>query len=156
MHARQLIRQLCLKAHPEGGWYRELYRSTTRVAGPQGERCALTGIYYLLERHQASRWHVVGSDETWSFYDGAPLEVYAYDPASQVLTRHLLDRLGEREPVATVPAGVWQAARTLGDYSLAGCHVAPGFEFADFRFVSALEDHERHFAGRLRELSELL
>ncbi len=156
MQARDVIQQLSLKAHPEGGWYRELYRSATRVAALDGHRSALTTIYYLLERHQVSRWHVVASDEVWSFYDGAPLELFLYDPASQALTVRVLDRLGASEPVAVVPAGIWQAARSLGAYSLAGCHVAPGFEFQDFRFVSALGDHERHFADRLKGLGSLL
>ncbi len=156
MRARQIIRRLSLAAHPEGGWYREIYRSATRVAGREGSRCALTAIYYLLERHQVSRWHVVRSDELWSFHDGAPLELLLYDPDARALARCILDRLGEHEPVTVVPAGIWQAARSLGGYSLAGCHVAPGFEFADFRLVSDVADHERHFAGPLKELDGLL
>ncbi len=156
MQARDVIQQLSLKAHPEGGWYRELYRSAARVAALEGHRSALTTIYYLLEQRQVSRWHVVASDEVWSFYDGAPLELFLYDPVSQSLAVRVLDRLGASEPVAVVPAGIWQAARCLGAYSLVGCHVAPGFEFQDFRFVSALGDHERHFADRLKGLDGLL
>lgn len=157
MHARDLIEKLSLRPHPEGGWYREIYRSRMRVAGPHGERSALTTIYYLLERGQSSRWHVVRSDEIWHFYHGAPLEVFGYDPASQVATRQVLDRPDDgREPVAIIAAGAWQAARSLGDYSLMGCSVAPGFEFADFCLVADLPHHEPHFAGPLKALEDLL
>jgi uncharacterized protein len=157
MDARDLIRSLALEPHPEGGWYREIYRSRIRVAGPNGKRSALTTIYYLLERGQASRWHVVASDEIWHFYHGAPLELLGYDPDSEVPTRQVLDHpTAGREPVAIIVAGVWQAARSLGDYSLLGCSVAPGFEFGDFRFVANLPQHARHFAGRLQDLRDLL
>ncbi|HTX23323.1 MAG TPA: cupin domain-containing protein [Steroidobacteraceae bacterium] len=157
MDARDLIGSLALEPHPEGGWYREIYRSRIHLAGPHGKRSALTTIYYLLERGQASRWHVVASDEIWHFYHGAPLELLAYDPDCEVATRQVLDHpTAGREPVAIIPAGVWQAARTLGDYSLLGCSVAPGFEFGDFRFVAHVPQHERHFAERLKDLRDLL
>jgi predicted cupin superfamily sugar epimerase len=157
MHARDIITKLSLQPHPEGGWFREIYRSSERVRGPNGERSAVTTIYYLLEQGQISRWHVVGADETWHFYQGAPLELLAYDASSQALTKHLLDTPGgASEPVAVVRAGVWQAALSQGAYSLLGCTVAPGFEFADFRFVSSLADHQRHFAHALSGWEHLL
>ena len=155
--ARDLIESLALRPHPEGGWYREIYRSRMRVAGPSGARTALTTIYYLLERGAKSRWHIVAADEIWHFYHGAPLELFGYDPQSQVSTRQVLDAPTEgREPVAILPAGIWQAARTLGDYSLVGCSVAPGFEFADFKLIAELAHHEPHFAGPLKALRDLL
>jgi uncharacterized protein len=127
-----------------------------RVGAPAGNRSALTTIYYLLARGQFSRWHVVDSDEIWHFYYGAPLEIFAYDPDSQVVTREVLDHPTDgREPVAIIPAGIWQAARSLGDYSLLGCSVAPGFEFGDFRLVASLPRHEQHFTGRLKDLRDL-
>ncbi|HUN75501.1 MAG TPA: cupin domain-containing protein [Steroidobacteraceae bacterium] len=157
MHSRELIQALSLKPHPEGGWYREVYRSRMRVAAPGGDRAALTTIYYLLEQHQRSRWHVVGADEIWHFYHGAALELFAYDPGSLVLTRQVLDHPGAgREPLAIIGAGVWQAARSLGDFTLVGCSVAPGFEFTDFRLVVELPAHEQHFATRLASLADLL
>jgi uncharacterized protein len=156
-HAADLIQELSLKPHPEGGWYREIYRSRMRVQAPGGHRSALTTIYYLLARGQVSRWHVVQSDEIWHFYDGAPLELFAYDPDSEVCTRQVLAQpSGGREPVAIITAGVWQAARSLGECTLAGCSVAPGFEFADFRLVASVPHHEQHFAGPLQDLRELL
>jgi predicted cupin superfamily sugar epimerase len=157
MRAQDLIHKLSLKPHPEGGWYREVYRSPTRVRGARGERAAVTTIYYLLERQQLSRWHVVDADEIWHFYGGAGLELLTYDPSSKALVRHTLgDPEQVSEPVAVVPAGAWQAARSLGEYALVGCSVAPGFEFTDFRFVSDLADHERHFTGDLEAWRILL
>jgi uncharacterized protein len=157
MDAQELVRTLSLSPHPEGGWYREVYRSRVRVAAPSGNRSALTTIYYLLEHHQRSRWHVVAADEIWHFYYGAPLEVFAYDPDSRVATREVLDHpTAGRQPLAIIPTGVWQAARSLGDYTLVGCSVAPGFEFADFRLVLDVPRHEEHFAAHLTALRELL
>ena len=155
MPARDLIRTLDLTRHPEGGWYRELYRSPARVTARQGDRSAVTTIYYLLEQAEHSRWHVVASDEIWHFLGGAALELLSYDPAARALRRQVLDRAeGGCEPVAVVPAGLWQAARSLGDYSLIGCCVGPGFEFADFRFVASLAEHKAHLErlGAFREL----
>jgi predicted cupin superfamily sugar epimerase len=155
MLARDLIHTLGLTRHPEGGWYRELYRSPARVTASQGERSAVTTIYYLLEQAEHSRWHVVASDEIWHFLGGAALELLSYDPAARALRRQVLDRAeGGCEPVAVVPAGLWQAARSLGDYSLIGCCVGPGFEFADFRFVASLAEHKAHLErlGAFREL----
>lgn len=157
MQARDIIRLLSLQPHPEGGWYREIHRSGLQVQAPQGRRTALTTIYYLLERDQVSRWHVVEADEIWHFYGGAPLELLAYDPRSRELVRHLLDAPSEAaSPVAVVSSGVWQAARSLGEYSLMGCSVGPGFEFVDFHFVSGLPDHQAAFAQTLRGWEGLL
>jgi uncharacterized protein len=160
--ARRLIEQLSLLPHPEGGWYREIYRSTSRIDTPRGSRSALTTIYYLLERNQLSRWHVVASDEVWHHYGGAPLELLAYAPATRRLLRRMLASpgdsggAGDAEPVAVIERGTWQAARSLGDYSLLGCTVGPGFEFADFQFVAALADHAAHFTGTMADLKILL
>jgi uncharacterized protein len=157
MDTRQTIERLGLIPHPEGGWYRELYRSVERVASERGSRSALTTIYYLLERHQLGRWHVVDADEVWHFYAGAPLELLTYEPSTEHLIRHVLASPADGgEPVAVVPPGVWQAARSMGDCSLMGCTVGPGFEFDDFRFVSSVPRHESHFAGKLNHLRDLL
>jgi predicted cupin superfamily sugar epimerase len=165
--AAELIDELALQPHPEGGWYREIYRSATRVDTPRGPRAALTTIYYLLERGQLSRWHVVQADELWHFYAGAPLELLAYTPASGGFERHELGYVRAADPglvetaagvtsVAVIPTGVWQAARSLGEYSLVGCTVGPGFEFADFQFVSALPRHAEHFKGDLAPFDTML
>jgi hypothetical protein len=155
--SQDIVQKLFLKPHPEGGWYREIYRSATRVEGPKGQRSAATTIYYLLEAGQLSRWHVVDADEIWHFYGGADLELLTYAPATGTFGRNIVGGAADgAELVTVVAAGVWQAARSLGDYSLVGCSVAPGFEFSDFRFVSALVDHERHFAGAPRGWETLL
>src|SRR5690349_13304261 len=137
MQARALIDKLDLKPHPEGGSYREIYRSGESVRTTRGSRCAITAIYYLLEREQISRWHVVEADEIWHFYEGSPLELLSYDPESRTLARCALgDLKDERERVAVIRKGIWQAARSLGNFSLMGCTVGPGFSFEDFRLVA--------------------
>jgi len=157
MKAADLVTRLSLLPHPEGGWYRELYRSRERVQTPRGTRSALTTIHYLLERQQLSRWHVVDADEVWHFYDGAALELLEYDPAERRFSRHVLGEVHDgNETVAVIPSGIWQAARSLGEYSLAGCTVGPGFEFEDFRFVAALPEHAGHFTGELASFADLL
>jgi predicted cupin superfamily sugar epimerase len=137
MHPRaaELIAKLELERHPEGGYYREIFRSAELVAPADGRgpRAALTTIYFLLPAGIVSRWHRVASDEVWHLYEGGPLEVLCVDPAYSALTRHLLE---PHAPVCTVAAAHWQAARTLGDYALAGCTVGPGFDFADFAILA--------------------
>ena len=152
--ARQWIERLALQPHPEGGWYREAHRAAASVQTERGPRSALTTIYYLLEQEQLSRWHVVESDEVWHFYGGAPLELLAYDPRSRALRRTVLG--SNAEFIGVIDTGVWQAARSLGAYSLVGCTVGPGFEFADFRFVAAIVGHAEHFAGDLARYAALL
>jgi predicted cupin superfamily sugar epimerase len=137
MHARaaELIAKLNLEPHPEGGYYREIFRSSDLVtpADGRGPRAALTTIYFLLPAGIVSRWHRVASDEVWHLYEGGPLEVLSVDPACSALARHRLD---PQSPVCTVAATHWQAARTLGDYALIGCTVGPGFDFADFAILA--------------------
>jgi predicted cupin superfamily sugar epimerase len=157
MKASQVIGELQLAPHPEGGWYREIYRSADRVQRGDQSRSATTAIYYLLEQHQLSRWHVVDADEIWHFYAGAPLELLAYDPAARQLTRHVLwTPTAPFGPVGVIPAGVWQAARSLGEYSLVGCTVSPGFEFSGFRFTADLPDHRAHFIDAMSQYEALL
>ena len=160
--AASLIERLALQPHPEGGWYREVHRAAERVVTARGPRSALTTIYYLLEQGQLSRWHVVESDEVWHFYGGAPLELLAYDSSARTLRRSVLapsatvgSPIGS-EPIGVIEAGVWQAARSLGAYSLVGCNVGPGFEFTDFRFVTTIPEHGAHFTGELAHYADLL
>lgn len=136
----ELTRVLGLAPHPEGGFFRETFRSTRRVepADGRGARSALTNIHYLLGSRDVSRWHQVDSDEAWHFYEGAPLELWTLSPDLTVLEVLRLGPLAAGVRHATVPAGWWQAARSEGNYSLVGCTVAPGFDFADFRFASDL------------------
>ena len=157
MQARALIDRLDLEAHPEGGSYREIYRSGERVQTARGDRAAITAIYYLLERNQIARWHVVEADEIWHFYEGSPLELLSYDPDANALLRCVLgSTVDGHERVAVIRQGFWQAARSLGDFSLVGCTVGPGFDFADFQFVAGLAQHPAHFEGKLAPFASLL
>jgi uncharacterized protein len=127
--ARYLIESLALEPHPEGGWYRQVFKSAERVTRHAGgaDRSALTTIYFLLVEGSCSAWHCVQSDEVWHFYEGDPLEllIRGEDPVVLDVSRR----------VHTVPARAWQSARPLGAYTLAGCTVGPGFEFEDFEIV---------------------
>jgi predicted cupin superfamily sugar epimerase len=136
--AQHLIDSLGLQPHPEGGHFRESYRSTLMVQPQDGRptRPALTTIYFLLAEGEVSRWHRVASDEAWHFYEGDPLELFTLDPQTPQVNRHLLGAVAkDSRPVHVVPAGVWQAARTTGAHTLVGCTVGPGFDFADFQML---------------------
>jgi len=142
MHPRaaELIDALGLEPHPEGGFYRETYRSSFVVTpgDGRGQRSALTSIYFLLPGGHHSRWHRVASDEVWHLYEGGPLELLEMGTQRRDLVRHTLAHAtdGLPRPVCTIAAGNWQAARPLGDYALVGCTVAPGFEFSDFNLLA--------------------
>lgn len=136
----ELIEILDLKPHPEGGFYREVFRSTSQVTPGDGRtfRSALTTIYYLLPAGSMSRWHQVDSDEVWHLYEGGPLELLELDHDGTGLLCHTLAPVSSNgsKPVHTIASGRWQAARTRDNYVLVGCSVAPGFEFADFRLLA--------------------
>ena len=130
MTAAEIIALLDLKPHPEGGWYRETFRDPRAVDG----RSVGTAIYFLLAEGEASHWHRVDATEIWHFHAGAPLELKIFDRTEQriVLGPDLI--AGER-PQGVVPTGAWQAARCLGDWTLVGCSVSPGFDFAGFEMA---------------------
>lgn len=135
MTADEIIRHLGMKPHPEGGHFVE----TFRAPGPHrdgGGRSAGTAIYFLLKAGERSHWHKVDADEIWHHYAGAPLELATSDDGRAV--RHV--RLGTdfgvgERPQAVVPRHVWQAARSLGAWTLVGCTVSPGFDFAGFEMA---------------------
>jgi predicted cupin superfamily sugar epimerase len=130
--AAEIIRLLGLKPHPEGGHYLETYRDT-RGSG----RAASTGIYYLLARGERSHWHRVDAIEVWHYYAGSALHLEIAVSDNGPVERVTLGpdiAAGER-PQAVVPAHAWQAAECLGDWTLVGCTVAPGFEFAGFELA---------------------
>lgn len=136
--AARRIAELHLTAHPEGGHFREIFRSSEHVKplDQRPTRVALTTIYFLLSAGEISRWHRVASDEVWHFYEGEPLELFISDPALAAIRRVVLGPLDRSaEPACVVPAHAWQAARPLGAYTLAGCTVGPGFDFADFTML---------------------
>lgn len=159
MHSRaaELIRILGLRPHPEGGHYAEMYRSSGRVrpVDRDVERPALTTIYFLLAAGEHSRWHRVLSDEVWHFYEGDPLELLRFD--DQGLHRMRLGSVAhETRPVAVIPAGSWQAARPMGAYTLGGCTVAPGFDFADFTLAVDVPDGAARIASAGPDLATLI
>jgi len=132
--AADLIASLGLVPHPEGGYFRQLYRSALQVQplDDRSPRAALTTIYFLLPEADVSRWHRVASDEVWHHYEGDDLELFTADADFERVDRHTLGRVGTGSPVHVVRAGEWQAARSTGTYTLVGCTVGPGFEFTDF------------------------
>ncbi|MFT3793055.1 MAG: cupin domain-containing protein [Rudaea sp.] len=142
MHPRaaELIGTLRLEPHPEGGRYRRVYTSTTQLLHNGTLRPVATAIHYLLCAGEISRWHRIDADEIWQHHEGDALELMLFDATSGELHRHRLgrsDTATNSQPLIGVPAGVWQAARPLGDYALVGCGVAPGFDFAGFILLDA-------------------
>ena len=132
--ADTLIARLGLEPHPEGGHFRETFRDDgPSLAGRDDapRRALSTAIYFLLKAGEASRWHRVDAAEVWHFYRGAPLKLKIGK------TVHILgtDLAKGEAPQLVVPAGEWQAAESLGDYTLVGCTVAPGFEFSGFEMA---------------------
>ena len=133
----RMVEALGLKPHPEGGFFRETFRSARRlVAGPEGaQRDAATAIYFLLPAGEFSAFHRIrGSDEMWHHYGGDPIEIHTITSSGDHRVTMLgPDVLGGERPQFLVEAGTFQAAIAPGSrFALCGCTVTPGFEFADF------------------------
>lgn len=162
MHRRaaELIARLGLEPHPEGGYYREVYRSAEHVVPEdgRGKRANLTTIFFLLVAGTFSRWHQVDSDEVWHLYEGGPLELLELDASGTSLRRHLLSPVadGTGVPVHTVAARKWQAARPVGAYVLVGCTVAPGFQFDDFRMLADDADLASSVRATFPDVADLI
>jgi uncharacterized protein len=132
--AAEIVRLLDLAPHPEGGHFREIFRDQNKL---EGGRAASTAIYFLLAAGERSHWHRVDAAEVWHFYAGAPLALEIARGEKDAIERLVLGNAlaaGERPQIA-VPARAWQAAESLGDWTLAGCTVAPGFEFSGFELA---------------------
>ncbi len=133
--AAEIIARLELKPHPEGGHYRETFRDTRADANG---RSSSTAIYFLLARGERSQWHRIDAVEIWHYYAGSALTLQiAHDGCTQHTVRLGADIARGERPQAIVPAQAWQAAETTGDWTLVGCTVAPGFEFASFELAPA-------------------
>lgn len=132
MTADDIIAQLDLTPHPEGGYYRQ-----TWVAENEG-RAHGTCIYFLLKAGQASHWHAVDAVEIWHFYAGAPLVLSLAPSLDGPAVDHLLgpDLAGGQSPQIIVPEGHWQMAATTGEWTLVGCTVSPGFQFEGFTLAA--------------------
>ena len=134
LSAAEVMRLLDLKPHPEGGHYRQTFRDSRMV---DSARAASTAIYFLLARGERSHWHKVDAVEVWHYHAGAPLKLEIAADAKGPIERVTLgaDLAAGERPQAIVPAHAWQAAQSLGEWTLVGCTVAPGFEFSTFELA---------------------
>lgn len=176
--AQRLIEQLQLQPHPEGGWYKEVFRSGREVV-PQdgrGARGALTSIYFLLMEGQHSRWHKVASDEVWAHLEGRPLDLWTWnaDNSEAYCTRLgpvsaiTAATNGDPEPGGTmavrpqhvIAAGLWQAAQPQSGqadgFTLAACIVGPGFDFSDFQMMTAGDRYARLITSQHPHLASFI
>jgi predicted cupin superfamily sugar epimerase len=152
----RIIREHKLQPHPEGGYYREVYRSGNQVCLSDGRvRDAITAIQFLLGRSDVSRWHRVASDELWNFCEGEPLELHEIHLD---LSNYTVHKLGSDTGTyfAVIRAGHWQAARSTGEYSLVSCMVGPGFEFEDFELLSDVPDVRQKISEKFPESKKLI
>lgn len=145
MGPEEIIAAYRLERHPEGGWFREVHRSSRplgHIPGYPGERTAFTAIYFLLPRDDFSAFHRLRSEEVWIHLAGDPLELVCMGHEARRISLGPATEGGE--PVAIVPAGELQAARSLGEYTLVLCVVSPGFDFADFSMPTREELLREH------------
>jgi predicted cupin superfamily sugar epimerase len=151
MRALDLIDLLALAPHPEGGHYREIFRSQACVSPDDGrpQHNALTSIDFLLQAGEFSAWHRVRSDEAWHLLEGGPLRLWCLPPTlERMVSVELSAASATTTPRHIVPAGWWQAAEPLGEFAYVGATVGPGFEFADFSFAR----DERHVMEAIERL----
>jgi predicted cupin superfamily sugar epimerase len=130
--AEEIIARLALKPHPEGGHYRETFRDDRTV---DGARAASTAIYFLLARGERSHWHRVDAVEIWHYHAGSALTLRIADDNGEHAIALGPNVTSGEQPQAIVPAHAWQAAESNGDWTLVGCTVAPGFDFAKFELA---------------------
>jgi len=162
----QIIEKLELEPHPEGGYFKETYRSTGEIkqdslgSNFEGPRNYSTCIYFLLTSNDFSAFHKIKQDEIWHFYDGSPIRLHVISPSGEY-SKHRIGRelaLGET-PQLVVLAGCWFAAEVLNesDFSLVGCTVSPGFDFRDFemrsrtKLISLFPEHEKIISRLTRD-----
>lgn len=131
MNALDIIRELGLQPHPEGGHYVQIYADSNKVE----ERPVCTSIYFLLQHGEVSHWHRVDAAEIWNYHAGAPLELRIHAERETQSVTLGPDVLHGQRPQGIVPAHAWQSARSLGAWTLVGCVVAPGFQFSGFELA---------------------
>jgi hypothetical protein len=145
-----------LQEHPEGGRFREVFRSAVTITTIDGRsRSALTHIYFSLQLGEVSRFHRVDSDEIWNFYRGQGLVLYMWDGSASPPRRTTLSPAADTF-CHVVPAGTWQAAEPIGGTVLVGCSVAPGFEFDDFTLMEPSSDAARTLLTAAPELERFV
>jgi predicted cupin superfamily sugar epimerase len=130
--AAEIIARLDLKPHPEGGHYRETFRDSALDANG---RSASTAIFFLLARGERSHWHRIDAVEVWHYYAGSALKLQIVDGSGTRSLRLGPDLTSGEMPQIIVPTRAWQAAESCGDWTLVGCTVAPGFDFAQFELA---------------------
>lgn len=142
-NAEYWIKHLKLLPHPEGGYFKEVYRSDEEIAKESlpdrypDNRSFSTSIYFLLEKDDFSAFHRIKSDEIWHFYDGDPVSIYVIDNNGKLVNYELgLSPDKGILPQVTIPANNYFASRSTGSFSLVGCTVSPGFDFADFEMAN--------------------
>ncbi|WP_196885899.1 cupin domain-containing protein [Aureivirga sp. CE67] len=154
MTASYFIDKFEMLPHPEGGFYKEVYRSEgtipKEVLGKEfsGDRNYATGIYYLLKSENFSAFHKINQDETWHYYSGSPVIVHTIDKEGNYHTQEV-GLEGDAIPQYVVPAGVWFAATVKDEntFSFVGCTVAPGFDFEDFQLAERnylVQEYPKH------------
>ena len=146
--AADIIARLELKPHPEGGHYRETFRDACTDANG---RARSTAIYFLLARGERSHWHRIDAVEIWHYYAGSALMLQIVDDGDHRRVRLGPDLAAGEVPQAIVPPQAWQAAESTGDWTLVGCTVAPGFDFADFELAN-----KESLAGQYPEHADLI
>jgi uncharacterized protein len=148
MKVKGLIKKYHLLPHPEGGWYKETYKSNEVIAASalprrfNAARTFSTAIYFLLEQGNFSAFHRIKSDECWHFYAGGPLDIFELHTGGRLVVTRLGSNIENGELFQyIVPANCWFASRPSGEsnYCFVGCTVAPGFDFADFEMAKAAD-----------------
>lgn len=151
------VEHLEMQPHPEGGWYKETYRSKDAVPssvleGFDGDRNFATGIYFLLTKENFSAFHRIKSDEMWHFYDGDGLTIHEIRPNGAYIERKLgLDLENGERPQLVIAANSWFASEVKegGSWCLVGCTVSPGFDFQDFELAerhALIEEYQKQEA----------
>ena len=149
MHDKELIE------HPEGGRYKEVYRSATQVTQGRKKRSALTHIYFSLNKDEVSRFHKVNADEVWNLYEGFGLILYIWDNINKTMDCIELSSQ-TREYCFVIKAGLWQAAMPIKEKVLVGCSVAPGFEFQDFELIDPFSSIAENILKQFPQLTRLV
>ncbi len=163
IHSQEVIEKLRLLPHPEGGYYKELYRSHEEIDAVHlptrygGNRSFYTSIYFLLTKDDISKFHKIQSDEIWHFYMGDPLELYVINREGKLTIQKLgLDLNNDEKPQIMIKKDCWFAAKISGeDYTLVGCSVSPGFDFNDFMLAKRekLVDEYPHLRTIIEEFT---
>lgn len=155
---RELIRELRLEPHPEGGHYRRIHDGSLPVHSHalENSRLAVSAIHFLLDRGEHARWHPIRQEEVWHHADGGPMVLHLVEPRLLDTQRIVIGPPGQGfPPLVAIPPGWWQAATPLDGASLCSCLVAPAFDFIDHSFLK--DDPSRiQFAERYPELGTLL